>query len=99
MELVVIGSTNYAGFTRNSTYTFYREKIFLLGVQCENDQEAYLEYAFITRIQYKSIQRCGTYSGWNLQANKTLYVNIPEGTSLFDAQTMQIRLLTVSSCW
>jgi hypothetical protein len=28
-----------------------------------------------------------TYSGWNLQANKTLYINVPEGTTLADIQS------------
>lgn len=27
-----------------------------------------------------------TYTGWNLQANKTLYINVQEGTSLTDAE-------------
>ena len=84
---VVIGSTNYAGFTRNSTYTFYRDKDIFTRSIVRDDQEAYRRVCVHNQdFSIKVYRDVATYSGWNLQANKTLYVNIPEGTSLFDAQ-------------
>lgn len=84
---VVIGSLDYAGFARNTTYTFLRDKdIFTRGI-VRDDQEAHRRVCVHNQdfsiMVYKDV---ATYSGWNLQANKTLYVNIPEGTSLLDAQ-------------
>ena len=84
---VVIGSSNYTGFTKNSSYTFLRNKDIFTRSIVRDDQEVYRKVCvhnqdFSIKV-YKDVQ---TYSGWNLQANKTLYVNIPEGTTLIDAQ-------------
>jgi len=84
---VVIGSQNYAGFTKNSRYTFQRNKEIFTRNIVRDDQDAYRRVCvhdqdFIIKV-YRDV---ATYSGWNLQTNKTLYVNVPEGTSLSDAQ-------------
>ena len=72
---VVIGSSNYAGFTRNTTYTFYRGKDIFTRSIVRDDQEAYREYAFTTRFSLKSrdVERY-TVGIYRL---KTLYVNVP----------------------
>lgn len=85
---VVVGSLNYAGFTRNSSYVFRRDKDIFGRSIVRDDQEAYRRVCvhnrdFSIRV-YKDVQ---TYAGWNLQANKTLYINVPEGTSLTDAES------------
>ena len=46
---VVIGSTNYAGFTRNSTYTLYRDKDILLEYSARRP-EVYRRVCVQTRI-------------------------------------------------
>lgn len=85
---VVIGSNSYTGFVRNSSYVFRRDKdIFTRGI-IRDDQEAYRKVCVHTGdFSIKVYREVETYSGWNLQANKTLYVNVPDGTSLTDAQS------------
>lgn len=84
---VVIGSQNYAGFTRNSRYSFERNKEIFTRNIVRDDQDAYRRVCVHDQdFSIKVYRDVDTYSGWNLQANKTLYVNIPEGTSLSDAQ-------------
>jgi len=82
---VVIGSSNYTGFTSNSSYTFYRDKDIFTRSIVRDDQEAYRKVC-VHNQDFKVYKEVQTYSGWNLQVNKTLYVNIPEGTTLIDAQ-------------
>ena len=85
---VVIGSSNYAGFTRNTTYTFYRGKDIFTRSIVRDDQEAYRRVCVHNQdFSLKVYRDVETYTGWNLQANKTLYVNVPEGTSLTDAES------------
>jgi len=84
---VVIGSQNYAGFTQNSQYTFQRNKDIFSRSIIRDDQDAYRRVCVHNQdFSIKIYRDVATYSGWNLQANKTLYVNIPEGTSLADAE-------------
>lgn len=84
---VVIGSPNYAGFIRNSRYTFYKDKDIFTRSIVRDDQGAYRRVCVHNQdFSIKIYRDVATYSGWNLQANKTLYVNIPEGTSLADAE-------------
>lgn len=84
---VVIGFSNYAGFTRNTTYTFYRDKDIFTRSIVRDDQEAYRRVCVHNQdFSLKVYREVETYTGWNLQANKTLYVNVPEGTSVSDAE-------------
>lgn len=85
---VVIGSNSYSGFVRNSSYVFRRDKdIFTRGI-IRDDQEAYRKVCVHTGdFSIKVYREVETYTGWNLQANKTLYVNVPDGTSLSDAES------------
>lgn len=84
---VVIGSFNYGGFIRNSSYIFQRNKDIFSRQIVRDDQEAYRRVCVRNNDNsikiYKDVE---TYSGWNLQSNKTLYVNIPDGTSIQDAE-------------
>lgn len=84
---VVIGSPNYAGFTRSTSYIFQRNKDIFTRSIVRDDQEAYRRVCVHNQdFNIKVYQDVVTYSGWNLQANKTLYVNVPEGTTIIDAQ-------------
>ncbi len=83
---VVIGSLNYSGFEQAGTYRFYRDKDIFSRNITRDDAESYRrvcvhdsEYAVAI---YKDV---ASYEGWNLQANKTLHVEFPEGTSTADA--------------
>lgn len=84
---IVIGSSSYSGFTRNSRYTFYRDRDIFSRSIVRDDQEAYRRVCVHNQdFTIKVYREVETYSGWNLQANKTLYVPLPEGTSLIDAE-------------
>jgi hypothetical protein len=84
---IVIGSTTFAGFTRNSRYEFQRDKDIFSRTIIRDDQEAYRRVCVHNQdFSIKVYQDVQTYTGWNLQGNKTLYVNVPEGTSLADVE-------------
>ncbi len=90
---VVIGSANYAGFTRNSSYIFQRDKDIFTRSIIRDDMEAYRRVCVHNSdFSIKIYQDVATYSGWNLQANKTLYVVVPDGTSLSDAESYAARI-------
>ena len=84
---VVIGSNTYAGFARNSSYVFERDKDIFSRSIIRDDQEAYRRVCVHNRdFSIKVYRNVQTYTGWNLQANKTLYINVPDGTTLQDAE-------------
>ena len=83
---IVIGSPTYGGFVQNSSYVFYRNKdIFSRGI-VRDDMGAYRRVCVHTSdfsiSAYEDVQ---AYSGWNLQSNKTLYVQVADGTRLAEA--------------
>ncbi|HOW22792.1 MAG TPA: hypothetical protein PLV23_04080 [Sedimentibacter sp.] len=84
---VVIGDASFAGFTRNSSYVFQRDKDIFSRNIIKDDQDAYRRVCVHNRdFSIKVYRDVQTYTGWNLQANKTLYINVPEGTTLLDAE-------------
>ena len=85
---VVIGASTFAGFASNSSYVFQRDKDIFSRNIVRDDQEAYRRVCVHNRdFSIKVYRNVQTYTGWNLQANKTLYINVPEGTSLTDAES------------
>jgi len=83
---IVIGSPSFSSFEQRSTYTFYRNKDIFSRDITRDDNEAYRRVCVQTNSEsvkvYKDVV---AYKGWNLQSKKTLYVDVPEGTSLYDA--------------
>jgi len=83
---IVIGSPSFYAFEQRSTYTFYRNKDIFSRDITRDDNEAYRRVCVQTNSEsvkvYKDVI---AYKGWNLQSKKTLYVDVPEGTSLYDA--------------
>jgi hypothetical protein len=90
---VVIGSPNYPGFAKNSSYIFYRNRDIFSRNIVRDDQGSFRRVCvhngdFSIKL-YKDVE---TYSGWNLQSNKTLYVNVPDGTSPQDAEKFALQI-------
>ncbi len=82
---VVIGNPDYAGFSSKGTYTFYRDKDIFSRNIIRDDLESYRKVCVHTpdfeRKVYKDVI---AYQGWNLLENKTLFVEVPEGTKLIE---------------
>lgn len=83
---IVIGSPSYSAFIQSGVYTFKRGSDIFSRSITRDDMQSYrrvcVHNSDFTLKVYKDVQ---TYTGWNLQANKTLYVNVPEGTREADA--------------
>lgn len=83
---VVIGSPTYGAFIQSGVYTFKRGSDIFSRSISRDDMQAYrrvcVHNSDFTVSVYKDVQ---TYTGWNLQSNKTLYVNVPTGTREADA--------------
>lgn len=83
---IIIGSPDYGLFPTRGTYNFYRgTDIFSRSITMD-DQSSYRKVCvhdseWLIEV-YKDVQ---SYSGWNLQSNKTLFVQVADGTSLANA--------------
>ncbi len=84
---IVIGSKNYGGFTTKGNFEFSRDKdIFSRGIT-RDDADVYRKVCVHTGdYSIKVFKAVETFSSWNLQSNKTLYVNVPDGTELQKAE-------------
>lgn len=86
---IVIGDMDYSYFSNRSTYTFLRDKdIFSRNIR-RDDESSYKKVCihdskWVVEV-YRDVQ---SYAGWNLQSNKTLFVEVPEGTTLTNATSI-----------
>lgn len=83
---IVIGSPTYVNFVSQGTYSFYRNKDIFSRDITRDDIESYRRVCvhdseFSIAI-YRDVK---SYTGWNLQANKTLYVQVADGIKTADA--------------
>ena len=97
---IVIGSPNYAGFENRSTYSFERGTDIFSRSITQDDQSAYRRVCIHdSDWTIKTFAEVENFIGWNLQANKTLYVEVPKGTNQTDvdayAQEITTRLENV----
>lgn len=84
-----IGESDYGEFPNKTTYSFLRDKdIFSRSIR-RDDESAYRKVCVRDRDWnikiYRDVQ---SYSDWNLQSNKTLFVEVPVGTSLSNATSI-----------
>ena len=86
---IIVGSPEYAGFPQRSTYTFNRgEDIFSRNIKMD-DAEAYRKVCVHDKDWNIEIyELVESYSGWSLQSNKTLFVQVPDGTSQANARSI-----------
>lgn len=88
---IIVGAPNYGLFPQRSTYSFMRNKDIFSRSITMDDQESYRKVCahnenFSISV-YKDVK---VYTGWNLQSNKTLFVQIAEGTSLPNATAIAV---------
>ena len=77
---IVVGSPTYAGFDTPGIYTFYRGQDVFSRQITRADAQSYRRVCVHTEgfadYVYRDVE---AYTGWNLQANKTLYVQVSSG--------------------
>lgn len=87
-ETIVVGSPDYAGFENRSTYNFYRNKDIFSREIVRDDMESYRRVCVHdSEFRFTEFADVKSYEGWNLQANKTLYVQVPDGTGAVAAES------------
>lgn len=83
---IIIGSPSYSMFNEASTYTFERDKDIFSRKIVRDDNSSYSRVCVhdkdMTVAVYKDVE---AYSGWNINAKKTLYAEVPLGTTLASA--------------
>lgn len=84
---IVVGSPEYSGFDQNGIYTFYRDMDIFSRQITRDDAQAYNRVCVHTEnfsnVIFKNVEG---YTGWNLQANKTLYVQVVNGLKTSDLE-------------
>ena len=86
---IIVGSPSFIdSAVSNSVYSFHRNKdIFSRGI-VRDDMSSYRRVCIhdsdFALMVFRDVE---SYSGWNLQANKTLYVQVPDGTNIIEAET------------
>lgn len=77
---IVVGSPTYSGFDTPGIYTFYRGQDVFSRQITRDDSQSYRRVCVHTEnfedYVYRDVE---AYSGWNLQSNKTLYVQVSSG--------------------
>lgn len=90
---IVVGSPSYSHFTQPGIYTFNRGTDIFSRNITRDDMDAYRRVCVHTNdFSIKVYQDVASYTGWNLQANKTLYVNVQDGTSEIQATAYAVEL-------
>lgn len=91
--VIVIGSPDYAPFYEDGIYQFHRGKDIFSRTITRDDQEAYRRVCVhdseFSMAIYRDVEN---YTGWNLNAHKTLYVNVPDGTRQTEAEAYATEL-------
>jgi hypothetical protein len=84
---IVVGSPTYTGFTRRDRFEFYRDKDIFGREITRDDMDSYRNVCVHDKdFNIKIFKDVVGYIGWNLQSKKTLYVEVPDGTILEDAE-------------
>lgn len=84
---IVVGSPNYTGFARRDRFEFYRDKDIFGREITRDDMESYRSVCVHDKdFNIKIFKDVVGYTGWNLKSKKTLYVEVPEGTTFIDAE-------------
>lgn len=81
--IVVIGRPRFPNFSKNGVYTFKRDTDCFSRSISRDDMETYSRICVHTQDFTRKLYRDVKFiEGWNLPIKKTLYVQVPDGTSL-----------------
>lgn len=84
---IVVGNPSYSGFVRRGRFEFYREKDIFSREITRDDMNSYRSVCVHDKdFNIKIFKDVIGYTGWNLQSKKTLYIEVPEGTTSNDAE-------------
>lgn len=90
---IIVGSPTYGLFPTRGVYSFYRNKDIFSRQINRDDQGSYKKVCVHTNDwTVKVYEDVSVFSGWNLQSNKTLFVQVADGTSFLDAQAIATEL-------
>ena len=90
---VVIGPRNDVNFTQPSKYTFYRDQDIFSRESIKDDNDAYGRVCCHTADYSVRVYRpVPSTLGWLPPAQKTLYVQVPDGTRSAEAASLAVEL-------
>lgn len=90
---IIVGSPSYGLFPTRGMYNFQRDKDIFSRSITMDDQSSYRKVCVHdSEWSIEVYKDIATYSGWNLQSNKTLFVQVAEGTSLANATAIATEL-------
>lgn len=83
---IIIGKPSYGLFQSRGNYNFKRNSDIFSRTITMDDQESFRKVCVHDReFNIKVYKDVEEFSGWNLQSNKTLFVEVAEGTSTSNA--------------
>jgi hypothetical protein len=90
---IVVGSPSYGLFPTRGMYNFQRDKDIFSRSITMDDQGSYRKVCVHdSDWNIQIYEDVASFSGWNLQSNKTLFVQVAEGTSSTNAQAIATEL-------
>lgn len=90
---IIIGSPSFNLFPSRGGYNFYRNKDTFSRKIARDDQGSYRKVCVHTQDWTTQIYKnVSVFSGWNLQSNKTLFVQVADGTSLANADAIAVEV-------
>lgn len=92
-EEIIVGSPSYGLFPTRGMYNFQRDKDIFSRSITMDDQSSYRKVCVHdSEWNIQIYEDVASFSGWNLQSNKTLFVQVAEGTSTANAQAIATEL-------
>lgn len=91
--VISVGSPSYSGFNSRGMHTFNRDKDVFSRQITRDDQQAYSKVCVhFSDFVFSVYENVKSFSGWNLKANKTLFVAVADNTRLVDMQAIALEL-------
>lgn len=92
-EEIIVGSPSFGLFPTRGMYNFQRDKDIFSRSITMDDQGSYRKVCVHdSDWNIQIYEDVSSFSGWNLQSNKTLFVQVAEGTSISNARAIATEL-------